>query len=161
MSGELYYPEMMAPGVGLLDYDNDGDLDVYVVQGQMLGKGKTLKDAIYQPTRPLKDRLYRNDLTVSADGSRTMRFADVTEASGIDVQSYGMGLATGDFDNDGWVDIYRTGLDQSVMLRNNGNGTFSDVTSAAAPATAVAWSVPAAFVDFDRDGWLICTSATI
>src|SRR5262245_34870743 len=64
MSGERYYPEIMAPGVGLIDYDNDGDLDVYVVQGQMLGKGKTLKDATYPPVSPLSDRLFRNDLTV-------------------------------------------------------------------------------------------------
>ncbi len=154
MSGELYYPEIMAPGVGLLDYDNDGDLDIYVVQGQMLGKTKTLKDAVYQPLGPLKDRLYRNDLTVNADGTRTIRFADVTDASGINVQSYGMGVAAGDFDNDGWVDIYRTGLDQSVLLRNNGNGTFSDVTKQSGTSNRGAWAVPAAFVDFDRDGWL-------
>src|SRR4029453_15933432 len=85
MSGERYYPEIMAPGVGLFDYDNDGDLDVYLVQGQMLGKGKTLKDAIFPPKGALKDRLYRNDLTVAADGTRTLPFTDVTDASGIDV----------------------------------------------------------------------------
>ena len=154
MSGEVYYPEIMAPGVGLLDYDNDGDLDVYVVQGQMLGAGKTLNDAIYQPRGELRDRLFRNDLTVGTDGTRTLRFVDVTAQSGIDVRSYGMGVTAGDIDNDGWVDIYRTGLDRTVMLRNNGDGTFSDVTEKSGTANRGRWSVPAAFVDYDRDGWL-------
>jgi hypothetical protein len=153
MSGELYYPEIMAPGVGLLDYDNDGDLDVYVVQGQMLGQRKTLKDAIHPPAGDLRDRLFRNDLTTNPDGTRTMRFVDVTEASGIDIRSYGMGVAVGDFDNDGRVDMYRTGLTDSVLLRNNGDGTFSDVTRTSGTANR-GWGVPAAFVDFDRDGLL-------
>ena len=154
MSGEVYYPEIMAPGVALLDYDNDGDLDVYVVQGQMLGRGKTLKDAIYPPAEPLRDRLFRNDLSTGADDRPALRFTDVTDQSGIDVRTYGMGVAAGDIDNDGWVDIYRTGLDGAVMLRNNGNGTFSDVTAKSGTANRGSWSVPAAFVDFDRDGWL-------
>jgi hypothetical protein len=154
MSGETYYPEIMAPGVGLLDFDNDGDLDVYIVQGQMLGPGKTIEDAIFPPTRPLKDRLFRNDLTVAADGTRTLRFTDVTEESGIDIRSYGMGVATGDIDNDGWVDIYRTGLSGSVMLRNSRNGTFSDVTARSGTGNPGGWGVSSAFVDYDRDGFL-------
>ena len=155
MSGELYYPEIMAPGVALLDYDNDGDLDVYVVQGQMLGKGKTISAATFPPRGELKDRLFRNDLTVNADGTRTLRFTDVTDSSGIDVRSYGMGVAVGDVDNDGWVDIYRTGLENGVLLHNNnGNGTFTDVTARAGVADRGGWSVSAAFVDYDRDGWL-------
>jgi enediyne biosynthesis protein E4 len=154
MSGEGYYPEIMAPGVGLLDYDNDGDLDVYVVQGQMLGPGKTVKDAIYPPRGPLRDALFRNDLMAGADGTRTLRFTDVTEQSGIDVRTYGMGVAAGDIDNDGWVDIYRTGLDRAVMLHNNGNGTFTDITAKSGTGNRGNWSVPAAFVDIDRDGWL-------
>ena len=154
MSGEVYYPEIMAPGVGLLDYDNDGDLDVYVVQGQMLGPGKTLKDAIFPPRAALRDTLFRNDLMVAGDGTRTLRFTDVTEQSGIDVRSYGMGVTAGDIDNDGWVDIYRTGLDRAVMLRNNGNGTFSDITGKSGTANRDRWSVPASFVDVDRDGLL-------
>ena len=153
MSGEVYYPEIMAPGVGLLDYDNDGDLDVYLVQGQMLGAGKTLKDAVYPPRGELRDRLFRNDLTVDSDGKPVLRFVDVTDRSGIDVRSYGMGVAVGDFDNDGLVDVYRTGLERAVLLRNNGNGTFSDVTARSGTASP-GWSVPAAFVDYDRDGWL-------
>ena len=93
MSGEFYYPEIMAPGVGLIDYDNDGDLDLYLVQSQMLGKGKTVKDALFPPKGALKDRFYRNDLTVGADGQRTLRFTDVTDQAGINIQTYGMGVA--------------------------------------------------------------------
>jgi hypothetical protein len=153
MSGELYYPEIMAPGVALLDYDNDGDLDVYVVQGKMLGN-KPPGQAVYPPRGPLGDRLFRNDLTVRDDGTRTVRFTDVTEQSRISVGSYGMGVATGDFDNDGFVDIYRTGLDAGVLLRNNGDGTFSDVTKRSGVENRGGWGVSAAFVDYDRDGWL-------
>jgi hypothetical protein len=154
MSGERYYPEIMAPGVGLLDYDNDGDLDVYVVQGQMLGKGRTIEQATYKPRGVLKDRLYRNDLSVGANGTRTLTFTDVTDASGIDLQTYGMGVVAGDIDNDGWVDIYRTSLSGGVMLRNNGNGTFADVTTTSGAGNRGGWGVSAAFVDYDRDSWL-------
>jgi hypothetical protein len=92
---------------------------------------------------------------VNADGTRTLRFTDVTDSSGIDVRSYGMGVAVGDVDNDGWVDIYRTGLENGVLLHNNnGNGTFTDVTARAGVADRGGWSVSAAFVDYDRDGWL-------
>src|SRR5262249_34113598 len=94
MSGEFYYPEIMAPGVALFDYDNDGDLDVYVVQGQMLGN-KPLGAAVFPPNGPLRDRLFRNDLTVHEDGTHSVKFTDVTEQSGIDLRSYGMGDATG------------------------------------------------------------------
>jgi hypothetical protein len=154
MSGEVYYPEIMAPGVGLLDYDNDGDLDVYVPQGQMLGPRKTIKDATFPPKGELRDRVFRNDVTTASDGTRTLRFTDVTQASGIDVRTYGMGIAAGDIDNDGFVDIYRTGLSGSVLLRNNGNGTFSDVTQKSGTGNPAGWGVSAAFVDYDRDGFL-------
>lgn len=153
MSGEQYYPEIMAPGVGVFDYDNDGDLDVYLVQGQMLGK-KPLSQAVMPPDFVLRDRLFRNDLTVGADGARLLRFTDVTEQSGIDVRTYGMGVAAGDYDNDGFVDLYRTGLNGSVMLHNNGNGTFSDVTARTGTGNPGGWGVPAVFFDFDRDGFL-------
>jgi enediyne biosynthesis protein E4 len=154
MTGERYYPEIMAPGVAVFDYDNDGDLDVYLVQGQLLGPGKTLADAVFKPESPLSDRLFRNDLTVDAGGARTLRFTDVTEASGIDVRSYGMGVAAADVDNDGFVDLYRTSLSGSVLLHNNGNGTFTDVAAKAGVGNPSGWGVSASFVDFDRDGWL-------
>jgi enediyne biosynthesis protein E4 len=154
MSGEYYYPEIMAPGVGLFDYDNDGDLDLYLVQSQMLGKGKTIKDALFPPKGPLKDRLYRNDLNTGPDDKKTLHFTDVTDQAGINIQTYGMGVAAGDVDNDGYVDIYRTGLTEGVLLHNNGNGTFTDVTAKSGAADKGGWGVSAAFVDFDRDGWL-------
>jgi enediyne biosynthesis protein E4 len=154
MSGEQYYPEIMAPGVAAFDYDNDGDLDVYLTQGAMLGAKKTLKDATYPPTGPLGDRLFRNDLVVGVDGKRTLHFTDVTGPSGINVTSYGMGVAAADYDNDGFVDLYRTGLSGSVLLHNNGNGTFTDVTTKTGVGNPNGWGVSAAFVDYDRDGWL-------
>src|SRR4029077_16828726 len=84
-SGEFYYPEILPPGIALFDYDNDGDLDVFIVQGQMLGK-KALADALFPPRDPssLRGRLFRNDLEIHADGTRTLRFTDVTSGSGID-----------------------------------------------------------------------------
>jgi hypothetical protein len=154
MTGEFYYPENMAPGVGLLDFDNDGDLDVYFAQGQLLGAAKTLADAIMPPQGllPPSDRLFRNDLTVAPDGTRTLRFTDVTAQSQLPA-AYGMGVATGDINNDGWVDVYVTRFGPNHLLRNNGNGTFSDV-SQDSRTDDPSWSVSAAFVDFDRDGWL-------
>jgi hypothetical protein len=148
MSGHFYYPEIMAPGVALFDYDNDGDLDVYVTQGQMLGAAA----AGAAPNGG--DRLFRNDTITNPDGSRTIKFTDVTAQSGIDLHTYGMGVAVGDFDNDGFVDIYRTGLSGAVLLHNNGDGTFTDVTKAAGVADTNGWSVSATFFDYDRDGWL-------
>src|SRR4051812_19087486 len=95
MSGELYYSEIMAPGVGLLDFDNDGDLEVFMGQGQMLGAGESRARALFPPKGPppLEGRLYRNDLEVHADGTRALRFTDVTATSGIKARGYGMGVA--------------------------------------------------------------------
>ena len=155
MSGEFYFPEIMPPGVGLLDVDNDGDLDVYLVQGQLLGTGTTIEQALFPPPGPLPlaGRLYRNDLVVQPDGTRTLRFTDVTDDSRIDARGYGMGVAAGDVDNDGRVDLYLTNLGSNQLFRNNGDGTFSDV-SRRSGVDDPGWSVSAAFVDYDRDGWL-------
>ena len=126
MSGKFYQPEIMGPGVAMFDYDNDGDLDVYLVQGQMLGTGTPLLPL--SSGQPRTDRLYRNDLDAGVDGS-PLRFTDVTEESGIVPRGYGMGVATGDINNDGWVDLYLTGFGRNQMFRNTGDGTFVDVSS--------------------------------
>ena len=154
MSGELLYPEIMPPGVALFDCDNDGDLDVFIVQGRMLGD-KPLGAALFPPRDPslLRGRLFRNDLLIEADGRRALRFTDVTGASGIDARGYGMGAATGDVDNDGCIDLYVTNLGPNQLFRNNCDGTFTDVTKASGTAGS-GWSVSAAFVDVDRDGRL-------
>ncbi len=155
MSGQFYFPEMLPGGVALVDYDNDGDLDVYFAQGRMLPEGKSLGDALVPPAAdalPLKGRLYRNDLDASK-GTATLRFADVTNASGIDAPGYGMGVAAGDVDNDGCVDLYLTNLGPNQLFRNNCDGTFSDV-SRASGTDDPGWSVSGSFLDYDRDGWL-------
>jgi enediyne biosynthesis protein E4 len=154
MAGDFYFPEMMGGGVALFDYDNDGDLDVFFAQGQMLGSGKTADQAMFPPhSSPLRGRLFRNDLTVQADGTRQLHFTDVTEQSGINAIEYGMGAAAGDFNNDGCIDLYLTNFGQNHLYRNNCDGTFTDVSKAAGVSDP-GWSVSAAFVDYDRDGWL-------
>jgi hypothetical protein len=175
MSGKFYLAEIMAPGVGLLDFDNDGDLDLYLVQGSgippPLGSGEARRSASREGGRPqgsgliegsglraqasgLSDRLYRNDLKIASDGTRTLRFTDVTRESGIVAAGYGMGVAAGDIDNDGWTDIYLTKYAApNQLLRNNGNGTFTDI-SRKSGTDQQSWSVSASFVDVNRDGWL-------
>ena len=97
--------------------------------------------------------MFRNDLTIHDDGTRTIRFTDVTEQSGIAVKSYGMGVATGDFNNDGCVDLYVTALGPNQLFRNNCDGTFTDVSKASGTDDP-GWSVSATFFDYDRDGYL-------
>ena len=155
MSGEHYSFEHMSGGAALFDYDGDGDLDVYLSQGHMLGLGKGIDEAsMPPPPGPLVDRLYRNDLEVAADGSRRLRFTDVTAESGIVADGYGMGTAVGDYDNDGWPDLYVTTWGSPNQLwRNNGDRTFSEVT-ARAGVGETRWSIAATFFDYDRDGLL-------
>jgi len=150
-SGHFYYPEILGPGVALFDYDNDGDLDVFVPQGRALGN-----DAPAPPAAalPLRGRLFRNDLQINPDGTRSLHFADVTEQSGIRATGYGLGVAAGDIDNDGWIDLYLLNFGANQMWHNNGNGTFTDVTKESGTDNRPDFGVSAAFLDYDRDGWL-------
>jgi enediyne biosynthesis protein E4 len=135
----------MGSGVAMLDYDNDGYLDLFFVNGA------SLKDPMPEGREPDKsdprcwNRLYRNN----GDGS----FTDVTERAGLRGHSYGMGVAVGDYDNDGFADIYVTNFGQNILYHNNGNGTFTDVTKRAGVAGG-GWCTSACFVDYDRDGRL-------
>ncbi len=150
MSGKFYFCEIVGPGGALFDYDNDGDLDVYLVQGHSLPPTLASGD---------RDRLFRNDLAGEGSSvapearSGTLRFTDVTEGSRIRAAGYGMGVATGDYDNDGWIDLYVTNFGANQLWRNQGDGTFADVTGEAGVGEG-RWSVPATFVDVDNDGWL-------
>ena len=137
-TGELHLPEIVGGGAALFDADGDGDLDLYLVDGGTLGA---------EGARGRTGRLYRND------GGRPPRFTDVTGRSGIGPGGYGMGVAAGDYDNDGRVDLYLTELGPNRLLRNLGGGRFEDVTTRAGVADP-RWSVSAAFFDYDRDGWL-------
>ena len=155
MSGELYLQEITCGAGALIDYDGDGDLDVFLLQGTMIGRGKTLADALVPPRYPppLTGRLYRNDLAVGADGSPTLHFTDVTAGMGAKATGYGCGVAVGDFDGDGRPDLYVGNVGPNQLLRNRGDGTFEDVTALAGvgdPGTGVA----TLFFDYDRDGWL-------
>jgi hypothetical protein len=153
MAGDYLFPEIVGGGGALFDYDNDGDLDVYLVQGRMLAEGGTVDAALIPPRGPLQGRLFRNDLEILPDGGRRLYFAEVTSAMGVKADGYGIGVATGDYDNDGWVDLYLANLGSNQLLRNNGDGTFGDRTRASG-ADDPRWSVPAIFLDYDRDGWL-------
>ena len=151
MSGHLYYPEVVGAGAALFDYDNDGDLDLYLVQGNLLGNEGDRASATTPWTGdwPPRDRLYRNDLEPSDDGA-AVRFVDVTEESGIMAAGYGMGVVAADLDNDGWVDLYVLNLGANQLWRNDGDGTFSDRTEASGTGDP-RWSVAASAADYDGD----------
>lgn len=154
MTGKDYFSEMMGAGVALIDYDGDGDLDVYLVQGQLLGEDDAIGDALIPVSGkpPFSDRLYRNDLEIVA-GKPVLRFTDVTREAGIAVTGYGMGVASGDVNNDGHMDLYINNFGENTLLLNDGGTRFSDATAQSGSADP-RWSVSASFLDFDRDGWL-------
>ena len=136
---EKYYLETMGTGVAWLDYNQDGLMDLYFVQS-----GAT--DA-YRPANPLRSALYRNN----GDGT----FTDVTDKAGLGGEGhYGQGVAVGDFDNDGYPDLYVTGYGRAILYHNNGDGTFTDVTAKAGVADEGQWSTSAGWFDYDKDGWL-------
>ena len=151
MSGQLYYPEVVGAGAALFDYDNDGDLDLYLVQGNLLGADgdRTRATVPWNGEGPPRDRLLRNDLEHS-DGRTTIRFVDVTEESGISAFGYGMGVTASDLDNDGWTDLYVLNLGGNQLWRNEGDGTFTDRTEASG-ADDSRWSIAAAAADYDGD----------
>ena len=137
MSAERYLPETLGPGCAFLDYDNDGWMDIYLVNSG--------KCDFYDPSPPLRNALYRNN----RDGS----FTDVTEKAGVGAGGYGQGVAVGDYDADGFPDIYVTQYGRNILYHNNGDGTFSDVTEKAGVA-APGWSSSAVWFDYDNDGRL-------
>ncbi len=151
VTGEFFLPEITGSGGALFDYDNDGDLDLYLVQGAKLLSRPNPPGFAWQGDEPPRDQLYRNDLNGAAGGA--LHFTDVTQQSGIVAPGYGMGVATADFNNDGWTDLYVTNLGSNQMLRNNGDGTFTDVTKQAGTDDP-RWSTSATFLDYDKDGWL-------
>lgn len=139
-TGEKYLIETMGGGVGLLDYDGDGVLDIFFANGCLLPQGlRAAKAGNYS------NRLYR--------GVGNGRFDDTTRVAGVAGSGYGMGVATGDYNNDGYVDLYVTGFGANFLYRNKGDGTFADVTRRAGVGGG-GWSASAAFLDYDRDGHL-------
>jgi hypothetical protein len=146
-TGSLNILEVMGAGGGLVDYDRDGDLDLYLVQGGALPFDRSGPATGSAPG----DRLYRNDLEVGSDGTRRLRFTDVTDQAGLRATGYGMGVATGDADGDGWTDLYVTNYGPNQLWRNRGDGTFEDVTERSGTGDP-RWSVSATFFDADRDG---------
>jgi hypothetical protein len=135
---QLHLPAVMGGGAAFFDFDNDGDLDIYLANGDHVLPGSSI------PERG-RNRLYRRE----ADG----RYSDVTSSSGLGDPGYGMGVATGDIDNDGWIDVFISNYGPDRLFHNQGDGSFADITSAAG-ADVEGWSASAAFCDFDRDGFL-------
>ena len=148
-TGEFFFPENVGSGVALLDYDNDGDLDVYLLQGALMGEQKKLKDSLFPlpSDDPPHNRLFRNQLREEG----RLRFVDVTARAGVGDEGFAMGAAVGDYDNDGDPDLYVTNVGSNALYRNNGNGTFTE-TTVEAGVNDVRWSASSAFVDYDRDG---------
>ncbi len=144
-TSKRYLLETMGPGVALFDYDNDGRLDIFAVNGAPLAD-PTAKGAVPQKASPADwNRLFHQN----ADGT----FSDVTEKAGLQGAGYGMGVAVADYDNDGYEDLYVTAFGGNKLYHNNGDGTFTEVTEKAGVAGS-GWSTSAAWVDLDNDGLL-------
>jgi hypothetical protein len=137
MSINRYLPETLGPGCAFLDFDNDGWVDLYLVNSGPCD--------FWKPTKPIRNALYKNN----RDGT----FTDVTEKAGVAGGTFGMGVAVGDYDNDGWPDIFLTAYGQCTLYKNNQDGTFTDVTSKAGLATP-GWTTSAVWFDYDNDGRL-------
>ena len=137
LSPERYLPETVGAGCVFFDYDNDGWMDIYLVNSG--------PSDFFTPAKPLKNALYHNN----HDGT----FTDVTDKAGVAGGTFGMGAAAGDYDGDGWVDLYVTSYGRNILYHNNGNGTFTDVTEKAGVA-ARGWSTCAVWFDYDKDGKL-------
>jgi hypothetical protein len=136
-SPEHYLPETVGAGCAFLDYDNDGWMDIYLVNSGSCD--------FFNPAHPLKNALYHNN----HDGT----FTDVTDKAGVAGGGFGMGVAVGDYDGDGWPDIYVTNYGRNILYHNNHDGTFTDVTEKAGVA-APGWSTCAVWFDYDNDGKL-------
>jgi hypothetical protein len=136
-SAEYYLPETTGAGCAFLDYDNDGWMDIYLLNSGTCD--------FFTPSQRLRNALYRNN----RDGT----FTDVTERAGVSGGGYGMGAAVGDYNGDGWPDLYVTQYGHSILYRNNGDGTFTDVTEKAGVA-APGWASSAVWFDYDNDGRL-------
>jgi len=138
-SSDRFLIETMGGGVGFLDFDGDGLLDIFFVNGGETPRGKS--------AGPVRNALYRN----LGNG----KFADVAAKAGVDqIAAYGMGVAAADFDNDGFPDLYVTGFPRSYLFHNNGDGTFSDISEPSGVKNEGRWAASAAWFDFDRDGLL-------
>jgi hypothetical protein len=136
-SRERFLPETVGGGGAFFDYDNDGWMDIYLVNSGT--------SDFYTPTTPLRNALYRNN----RDGT----FTDVTDKAGVAGGRFGMGVAAADYDGDGWQDLYVTNYGIDILYRNNGNGTFTDVTQKAG-VSVDGWSTCAVWFDYDNDGKL-------
>jgi len=139
-----YQIEPMVAGVAIFDYNNDGYEDIYFVNGAGIPELMKTGPEYY-------NRLYQNN------GNGT--FTDVTARAGVKGEGYSMGVAVGDYDNDGWEDLYVVGVNRNQLFHNNGDGTFTDVTEAAGlkgldPQRGKTWSICAGWFDYDNDGWL-------
>src|SRR5437667_2823082 len=134
MSPSRYLPEALGPGCAFLDFDNDGWMDIFLVNSG--------PSDFWKPTKPVRNALYRNN----RDGT----FTDVTEKAGVSGAYFGMGIAVGDFDNDDWPDMFVTAYGKCILYKNNRDATFSDVTDKAGVATS-GWTTSAVWFDYDND----------